>query len=140
MIYSRDYKFEDFIIGLKWEDLSPAVQERARMCFADLLNALILGSHSAQFEAGLKTARELFGKGDVPVIGVQETFSYYGATTAMGHSSNAYDLDDGHKIIRAHPGTCFISGILAAAWEEDSTYKELLEALVAAYETTIRAG
>ena len=140
MIYSRDYKFEDYIIGLKWENLPENVQERAKMCFADLLNALILGSHSAQFEAGLKTAKEMFGKGDIPVIGSQETFTYYGATTAMGHSSNAYDLDDGHKIIRAHPGTAFISGILAAAWEEDSTYKELLEALVAAYETTIRTG
>lgn len=140
MLYSRDYRFEDYIIGLKWEDLPASVQERARMCFADLLNALILGSHSAQFEAGLKTARELFGKGEVPVIGSQEKFTYYGATTAMGHSSNAYDLDDGHKIIRAHPGTAFIGGILAAAWEEDSTYKELLEALVAAYETTIRTG
>lgn len=26
-----------------------------------------------------------------------------GASAAMGHASNAYDIDDGHNIIRAHP-------------------------------------
>ena len=140
MIYSSDYKLEDYIIGLKWEKLSPGVQERAKMCFLDLVNALVLGSRSAQFRVGLKSAEALFGKGDIPVIGSDKKFSYAGATAAMGHSSNAYDIDDGHKIIRAHPGTCFIGGILAAAYEKDSTYKELLEALVCAYEGTIRFG
>lgn len=63
-----------------------------------------------------------------------------GAAAAMGHSSNAYDIDDGHNIIRAHPGTSFIGGILAAAYEKNISYKELLTTLVTAYETTIRMG
>ena len=140
MIYESSYKLEDFIIGLKWEDLSEGVRERARMCFLDLINALVLGSRSAQFKVGVAAAKELYKGGDIPVVGISDRFSFAGATAAMGHSSNAYDIDDGHKIIRAHPGTCFIGGVIAAACKQDSTYKEFLEALVAAYESTIRFG
>jgi 2-methylcitrate dehydratase PrpD len=63
-----------------------------------------------------------------------------GAASALGHSSNAYDIDDGHNIIRAHPGASFIGGILAAAYEKDINLKELLTTLVISYETTIRMG
>ncbi len=140
MIYESSYKLEDFIIGLKWDKLPDGVKERARMCFLDLINALVLGSRSAQFKVGVAASREIYRDGDIPVVGTGERFSFAGATAAMGHSSNAYDIDDGHKIIRAHPGTCFIGGVIAAAYKQDSTYKEFLEALVAAYESTIRFG
>ncbi len=140
MLYQSDYKLENYIIGLKWEDMPEDVREHARMCFLDLINALVLGSRSAQFRAGLKAAESVFAKGDLPVIGTDKTFNFAGATSAMGHSSNAYDLDDGHKIIRAHPGTSFIGGLLAGAYEQNCTYKEFLEALIVAYEATIRFG
>ncbi len=74
------------------------------------------------------------------VVGSNKKFGFMGASCAMGHSSNAYDIDDGHNIIRAHPGTSFIGGILAAAYEKNISRNQFLTALVAAYETTIRSG
>ena len=52
---------------------------------------------------GLKLAEEVFGVGNIPVVGSDKTFCFVGAAAAMGHSSNAYDIDDGHNLIRAHP-------------------------------------
>lgn len=140
MNFTTDYKLENFIINTKWENLTDEVKERMKGCFIDLLGALIAGSISPQFKVGLKMAKTLFGSGDVAVVGSKERFNFAGSATAMGHSSNAYDIDDGHNLTRAHPGTSFVGAVLASAYEKDVSLKEFLTALLVAYETTIRSG
>ena len=139
MIFETDYKLEDFILNTQWETLPTQVQERMKGCFTDLMGALLIGSRSEQFRVGLRLAK-LYGGGDIPVIGAKETFSFMGAAAAMGHSSNAYDIDDGHNLIRAHPGTSFVGAVLAAAYEKNLGRNEFLTALLVAYETTVRMG
>lgn len=140
MHFQTDYTLENYILNTKWEDLPAEVQERMLGCFVDLTGALILGSRSGQFEAGLRLAESVFGAGDIPVIGSDKRFSFAGASTAMGHSSNAYDIDDGHNLTRAHPGTSFVGAILAAAYEKNVSRNEFLATMLVAYETTIRMG
>ncbi len=140
MLFTTNYKLENFLLDTRWEDLPSQVQQRLRGCMLDLLGALVAGSGSEQFRVGVRLAKKLFRDGDVAAIGTEETFSDVGAATAMGHSSNAYDIDDGHNIIRAHPGTSFIGGLLAAGYEKDIDAKEFLTALYVAYESTIRMG
>ena len=140
MHFETTYRLEDFILNTRWEDLPAAVQERMKGCFIDLMGALVSGSRSAQFEAGLRLARTAFQPGDIPVVGTQERFGFLGASAAMGHSSNAYDIDDGHNLIRAHPGTSFVGPVLAAAWQRDLKRSDFLTAMLTAYETTIRMG
>ena len=140
MKFTTDYRLEKFLLDTKWENLPAAVQQRLRGCMLDLLGALIAGSGSEQFRVGVRLAKKIFRDGDIPAIGTQETFSTVGAATAMGHSSNAYDIDDGHNIIRAHPGTSFIGGLLAIGYEKDVAAKEFLTSLYVAYEATIRMG
>ncbi len=140
MKFETTYKLEDFILNTRWEDLPEAVKERTKGCFLDLLGALLIGCRSQQFQVGLRLAKTLYGTGDIPVIGAQERFNFMGASCAMGHSSNAYDIDDGHNLIRAHPGTSFIGALLAAAYEKNITRDAFLTALLVAYETTIRSG
>ncbi|MBQ6884203.1 MAG: MmgE/PrpD family protein [Clostridia bacterium] len=140
MNFKTDYKLENYILDTSWQDLPRAVQDRLKGCMIDLFGALIVGSKSEQFAAGLKLAKSVFGSGDIAVIGSDERFSFAGAATAMGHSSNAYDIDDGHNITRAHPGTSFVGAILAAAYEKNISRDEFLTALLVAYETTVRMG
>ncbi len=140
MRYETDYRLENFILDLRWEDLPADVQARMRCCLIDLIGALVTGSHSDPFEAGLKLAENYYLSGNVPVVGSEKTFSVDGAAAVMGHASNAYDIDDGHNIIRAHPGTSFIGAILAEAWDKDLSMTELMTALLAAYEASIRSG
>jgi len=140
MNFSTDYKLEKFILDTKWEDLPDEVQSRMRGCFVDLMGALLSGSMSEQFAVGLKLAEELYGSGDIAVVGSDKKFNFMGAATAMGHSSNAYDIDDGHNMTRAHPGTSFVGAILSASYEKDLTLGEFLAAMLVAYEATIRSG
>lgn len=140
MVFKTDYKLENFILNTRWEDLPEEVHERMKGCLIDLLGALIAGSRSRQFAVGLSLAETLYGTGEIPVIGSPKRFNFMGASAAMGHASNAYDIDDGHNIIRAHPGTSFIGAVLAAAYEKDLSLKELLTAMLVAYEATIRSG
>ena len=140
MHFETDYKLEQFILDIKWDKLPEEVRERLRGCFVDLMGALVVGSRSRQFEAGLKLAERLYGEGDIPVIGSDKKFDFMGASCAMGHSSNAYDIDDGHNMTRSHPGTSFVGGVLAAAYEKNLSKNEFLEAMLAAYETSIRNG
>ncbi len=124
MVFNTDYKLEKFILDTRWEDLPSEVKTRMRGCFIDLMGALLSGSISEQFAVGLKLAEELYGSGDIAVVGSDKKFNFMGASTAMGHSSNAYDIDDGHNMTRAHPGTSFVGAILAAAYEKDLTLGE----------------
>lgn len=140
MIFTTDYRLENFLLNTEWEDLPPKVQERSEVCFLDLLGALALGSRSRQFAAGLSMAHRVFGGGDTALLGSFTRLSRVGAAAAMAHASNAFDIDDGHNTIRAHPGTSFIGGLLAAAYEKNTPYWEFLSALTVSYEATIRFG
>ena len=117
MKFITDYKLENFILNTQWEDLPEEVQKRAVVCGIDLTIALLLGSKGQQFQAGLRMAREHYKEGKVPVVGSPETFGILGASVAMSHASNSFDIDDGHNMIKGHPGTSFVGGVLAAALE-----------------------
>jgi len=140
MKFETTYQLENFILNTRWEELPPEVQQRMKGCFIDLMGALIIGSRSRQFEAGLRLAQKIYGSGEIPVIGSEKRFGFMGASAAMGHSSNAYDIDDGHNLIRAHPGTSFVGAVLAAAYEKNISKNDFLAAMLVAYETTIRSG
>ena len=140
MKFKTDYRLERFILSVDFEKLPAEVRDRLRGCLIDLMGALISGTLSEQFKVGLRLAERLYGEGEVAVIGSDKRFSFMGAATAMGHSSNAYDIDDGHNLTRAHPGTSFIGALLAAAYERDITLGELFSAMLAAYEVTVRSG
>jgi len=138
LTFNIDYKTEKYALNTCWEDFPEAICERALMCSIDLFGALILGSFGEQFAVGERLAKAMNLIGDIPVPGSNSTYNLLGATIVMGHSSNSFDIDDGYNMIKGHPGTSFIGGMLAAATEKDVTYKEFLTTLIVCYELTIR--
>lgn len=138
MIFKTDYLLEDYILNCKWDDLPERVQERAVVCAIDLTCALLLGSKGRQFEIGLATAKQLYKTGEIPVAGSKERFGFMGAVHAMCHAANSFDIDDGHNMIRGHPGASFVGGVLAAALKRGLSYRDYLTALVVSYEVTVR--
>ena len=140
MEFITDYKLERYILDTKWESLPAEVQTRARVCAIDLMTALIVGSHGRQFQVGLKLAENMYRPGDIALVGSDKTFSPMGAVVAMSHASNSFDIDDGHNMVKGHPGTAFIAPLLTAALEKDVDYKEFLTTLVIAYDVAVRSG
>jgi 2-methylcitrate dehydratase PrpD len=138
MTFNTDYRVENYILDTKWEQIPQHIQERAIVCGIDLMMALIVGSKGNQFNVGNNIASSMIAKGNIPILGSKEKYNILGATIAMSHASNSFDIDDGHNMIKGHPGTSFVAGILAAAIEKKATYKEFLTTLIVAYETSIR--
>ena len=139
MKFETTYMLENYILNTKWEDLPEEVKQRAIDCGIDLMIALILGSQGEQFKNGRKLA-SYTREGCLQIPGCREHFSFLGAAFAMGHASNSFDIDDGHNMIKGHPGTSFVAGIMAAALEKNVTYREYLTTLVVAYDTAVRMG
>lgn len=140
MNFITDYKIENYILKTTWDTFPTEVKKRAVVCGIDLMIALLLGSKGKQYATGKKVASVIGSQGDIPVIGTDERFNLFGATLALGHASNSFDIDDGHNMIKGHPGTSFIAGILAASLEKDVDYKEFLTTLVIAYDVAVRSG
>ncbi len=138
MFFNTDYRTERFAINSHWEQYPEVVKEHAIMSSLDLIMALILGSYGKQFESGEKLAQMMGMTGEIPVVGSVNTYNLLGATVVMGHASNSFDIDDGHRQIQGHPGTSFIGGVLAAAIENELFYKDFLSVVVVCYELTIR--
>lgn len=137
--YKTDYRLEDYILNTRWSDLPEEVKNRAVDCGIDLMTALIVGSKGEQFRNGIRLSHYL-KDGEIEIPGSRERFSFLGAAFALGHASNSFDIDDGHNLIKGHPGTSFVAGIMAAGLEQDVTYREYLTTLVVAYDVAVRIG
>ena len=140
MEFKTNYVLEDYILNTKWDDFPGQVKERAVVCAIDLMMALIIGSKGNQYKSGIALAKSLYKDGQVPVIGSRDTFSFMGAAVAMSHAANSFDIDDGHNMIKGHPGSAIIAGILAAALDKDISYKDFLTTLIVSYEVAVRSG
>ena len=139
MEFRKNYKLEDYLINTKWNDLPAEVKDRAIVTSIDLLMALILGIHGEQFQNGVRLAAHMI-PGDIRIPGYGGNFGFLGAATAIGHASNSFDIDDGHNMIKGHPGTSFIGGVLAAGLMKDISYEEYLTTLVVSYDAAVRNG
>ena len=84
MHFETTYKLENFILDTQWKDVPQEVKDRMKGCFVDLMGALSIGSRSKQFDAGLKLANSLFGKGDIPVIGAPDKLCFAEITHITG--------------------------------------------------------
>jgi 2-methylcitrate dehydratase PrpD len=59
---------------------------------------------------------------------------------ANATSANAFDLDDGYRLAKGHPGACVVPAALAAAEARPSTTgEELAAVIVIGYEVAMRA-
>ena len=140
MQFITDYRIEDFILNTTWNDIPPDVQERVLRCSVDLMGALILGSQGKQYEAGTRVASRIGAKGELPIIGKDDTFNLLGAAISFSHAANSFDIDDGYNMVKGHPGASFIGGVIAAALEKNCSYSDYLTTLTICYETAIRWG
>ena len=138
MEFQNNYRVEDYILSEQFENVPSEIQQRACMCSIDLMCALILGAFGKQCDAGRKLATSCGLLGTITPVGSSASFNLLGSTIVMGHASNSFDIDDGYNMIKGHPGTSFISGLMSAALNENITYTDFLSALIVGYEVTIR--
>jgi 2-methylcitrate dehydratase PrpD len=134
----------EFVAGLRYEDLPPAVVERACDVVLDAvgcaLSAWVGDTEKARVARGIASLYPA-AAGGAGVIGpaglsVQPAF----AALASGILVNAADNDDTHKVALLHVGSVVVPTVLALGEAHRLTGRQVILALVAGYEVAVRVG
>lgn len=130
-----------FIVDTDWENVPAVVQHQAKRCLMDTLGALIAGNETPVREVMTRVAKKQLCGDEATILVSGERVSVAGAVLVNGFAANALDIDDGHRLVKGHPGACTLPVILAAGEMVPScSGKAFLTALVIGYEIGIRAG
>lgn len=132
-----------FASDLKYEDLPKDVIHAAKRCILDTIGCGIYGSVLPWSTTVMKTMQRLDGGGEqVTIWGTDQRMSPPGAALVNGTMVHSFEFDDLHKGAIIHPGGVSLPAILALAESElpTATGKDLVVAVVVAYEISIRVG
>jgi len=132
----------EYAAGLRYEDLPPAVVQRAKDCIADTVATILFGvdlpwsriivDYAKRNGAGGRS--RILGAGDVPLHAPS-------AALANGAIAHAFELDNlTQPNSGSHPGATTFSAALAIAQERGLSGRETIAAVVAGWETMIRIG
>jgi 2-methylcitrate dehydratase PrpD len=122
-----------WIVGLKYEDLSPEVIRQAKLCILDQLGVQIRGATLPQVQPVRHLVEAMGAAADatIALYGWKTTAPYAAYVNAtFGHSC---EFDDSHFHC-GHPGVCVIPAALALAEQKRVTGRELITAVVAGYQ------
>src|SRR6516164_9436106 len=131
-----------YAAAVRFEDLPPAVLQRAKDCMTDTVAAIIYGAELPWSKMIIAYAQKnsapgksyILGSGGAPVHAGAAALSN-GAMTHAFELANLTKPDSG-----SHPGATVFSAALAVAQERGLSGRDLLAGFVAGTETMIRIG
>jgi 2-methylcitrate dehydratase PrpD len=127
---------------LRYEDLPPAVLQRAKDCMCDTVAAIVYGAELPWSKMIIAHARRNSGPGKSSILGTEGGPVHApAAALANGSMTHAFELDNLTKPDSgAHPGATVFTSALAIAQERGLSGREVLTAFVAGSEAMIRIG
>jgi 2-methylcitrate dehydratase PrpD len=134
----------EFVAGLRFEDLPPAVVERACDVVLDAVGCAL--SAWVEDREKARVAREIAAlypaaSDGAGVIGAADLSAQPAfAALANGILVNAADNDDTHKVALLHVGSAVVPTVLALGQAQRLTGRQVVLALVAGYEVAVRVG
>ena len=133
----------EYAACLRFEDLPPAVVQRAKDCIADTAAAIVYGNSVEWSPTVIDYARRMGPGGRSRILGAKDAAVQPAmAALANGTLSHAFELDN--VVINpgagVHGGATLLPPGLAAAQEAGGSGRDLLTAVVAGAEVMIRIG
>lgn len=139
------YGLADYVCNLRYEDLSERAIEVGKQVILDSYGNMVFGRYSEASEQIMEYAKlaDTVVKNEnlVALIGTEETLT--GSDTAVFvHTMMARcaDLDDGYSHAMGHPGSALVPLLLTMAQLYKKDGKEMITAIVAAYDVYARLG
>lgn len=131
----------DFSAALRFEQLPDEVVAKAKQCMVDTLGCCIFGASLPQVQ---KLAAMVTTEGSAPrsaAFGTALRTSPSLAALVNGTSAHAFQLDEIHIESTLHPGSLALPAAFALAETQRTVNgRDLIAAMVAAYEVGIRIG
>ena len=130
----------DFIAETRWDVLPPEVQEKARLCMADNLAALLVGSTARSAAIATEFAEKHLPGNEAKILPRGTLCSTAGAAFANATAANATDIDDIGYGTWGHPGAQLLPTALAIGESVGVSGASLLTSMVVGYEVAFREG
>src|SRR5213594_3633835 len=130
----------DFVCRLNYAAFGDEVIHYARRHLFDTVGVMIAGAGgevATRAEAMLAAARPA---GSVPVPGRARRADLIDAAFLGGTAAHGIELDDGYTKGSVHPGCTVIPSALAVGYAKGASGRDLIEAVVAGYETVTAIG
>jgi 2-methylcitrate dehydratase PrpD len=135
-------RLADYAAAVRYEDLPPAVLQRAKDCITDTVGTIIYGAELPWSKMIVAYARHNGPGGKSFILGAGEDPVHApSAALANGALTHAFELDNLTKPDSgAHPGATLFTSALAVAQEQGIGGRDLVTAFVAGGEVMIRIG
>jgi 2-methylcitrate dehydratase PrpD len=127
----------EFAAGLDYDDIPADVREQAKLVIVDTIACIIGGSEVEGSRIYREVLSRLGGPPEARVLGSGERTSAPIAAYLNGQLANALDLDD-NLLNHTHFANTAVAAPLAVAEREHASGRDLLVAVVAAYEVSAR--
>lgn len=128
------------VAGLRAEDLRPDVCEAAKKSLLDWIGVSLGAVNDPGVRILIDIVNEMGGKKQSSILGYGLKTTLLNAALVNGAMSHALDYDDAHSGVRTHPSAPMIPALLSAGEHRKVPGKDLIAALVAGFEVTVRIG
>lgn len=129
----------DYVSRIRYEDLPPDVIVWAKWLVADNVACAIAGGQTGIAASFLEYQESHGGRPTAAVLGRSTRLPAPQAADVNAYAATLLSFDD--SLVRlGHPGTSVIPGAIAVAEELDRPGSELLVAIIAGYEVSLRLG
>ncbi len=131
-----------YAASLRYEDLPPAVIQRAKDCITDAVATIVYGAELPWSKMIIAYAQQNGAGGQSRILGAGDAMVHApSAALAMGAMTHAFELDSLTKPDSgSHPGATLFTSGLAVSQERGYGGRELLTAVVAGAEVMFRIG
>jgi len=137
---TRPSSTEHFIGGLRWADVPEQVRLRTVALVRDFAAVCRAGATAPTAQLAATYAAAQHAGDQATLLCDGKRASATGAAWANGVLANALDLDDGHRLVKGHPGANVIPAALSVAETIDAPREDVLAAITVGYEVAVRAG
>lgn len=132
--------FGRYTADLTYRDVPAVAIERAKICVLDLIGIATAGSARSNAQIALQTALDLGAPGKAAVWLSPHRLRAIDAVLPNSVASHCILQDDWLPVSHSHVGAAVVPTALAVCEEEGCSGKDLLTAIVAAYDVADRSG
>lgn len=134
-------KCAKFILDLDYSKLDERTIQISKWCILDWLGCVITGLNTQEGNSLLRfVSDQPNGDKRSSIIGSNLRTSPAYSSLLSGYNCHIHEIDDVHNEAILHLAAPIISAALSISESERKTGKELIEAIVAGYDVTIRIG
>lgn len=133
-------KLAQFVAETRWEDIPPAVQRHAKLVLLDTFGVILAGAEQPEVRRLQEALKASAGTGATVYTRGCPMTDPGRAALVNGIAGRTLELCELHVDVSAQAAVQIVPGILAVGESQRATGREMLTALVVAYDFAIRVG